>query len=203
MNLQSPKFVLITIALLFFTPLLLAVLMRSGWWDFKPSSFSNRGTLVQPPVALPMAKLDLQYARSGKLRGNRDQWVLLYPFPVTCDSACQRAVTGLRQIHKAAGRDRPRVALWLLTPQQTSLETQNMLVGIYPGFDILIDSSGEAGLTLAALEDDTGTRDRLLQRGQAFLLDPATNIILRYTPDFDPNDINKDLDRLLTWSATD
>ena len=197
MNLSNPKFVPTAIALLFFTPLLLAVLMRSGWWDFKPSSFGNLGTLVQPPVALPMANLDLQYSRSGELRGSRVQWVLLYPFPVTCDSSCRRAVTGLRQIHKATGRDRRRVAVWLLTPERTALETQNMLVGIYPGFDILIDSSGEAGRTLAALGDNTGSRHRFLQREQAFLLDPATNIVLRYTPGFDPNDINKDLDRLL------
>lgn len=201
MNLHKPKFILIAIAVLFFTPLLLAVLMRSAWWDFKPSRFLNLGTLVQPPVALPVAGLDLQYSRSGAPFAKNKHWVLLYPFPATCDSACQRAVTGLRQIHIATGRDRRHVSIWLLTPEQTAAETQQLLLNIYPGFEILIDSSGETMEVLAQLGDKPPGRNRVLQDGQAFLLDPATHIILHYTSGFDPNDIKNDLDRLLAWSG--
>ena len=54
---QNPRILLIIIATLFAAPLLLAVLMRSSWWDFKPSELSNRGILVQPPVALDLNSL--------------------------------------------------------------------------------------------------------------------------------------------------
>jgi hypothetical protein len=57
MNSRNPRFVLAAIALLFIAPLLLAVLMRSSWWDFKPSETTNRGILVEPPMALPLSAL--------------------------------------------------------------------------------------------------------------------------------------------------
>ncbi len=201
MKRQNPRLVLIAIGLLFFAPLLLAVLMRSAWWDFRPSNFSNLGTLVQPQVAMPVSGLDLQYSPSGAPFAKKNQWVLLYPFPTTCDSSCQQDVTGLRQIHIATGQDRVHVSVWLLTPQQSTPETQQLLLNIYPGFEILIDTSGDAMNTLASLADKPSGGGLFLPDGQAFLLDPASNIILRYAAGFDPNDVKQDLDRLLAWSG--
>ena len=201
MNLENPKFVLITIALVFFTPLLLAIMMRSSWWDFEPSGSANRGTLVQPPIALPVTGLDVQYAPSYNTNDVPDQWIMLYPFPGECQQRCQSDVAGLRQIHIAVGRNRARVAVWLLSPGQTSLEVQKKLVSLYPEFNILNDPAGEAADILAATGAPISPSGDFWQSGQAFLLDPATNIILLYTSGFDPNDIKQDLDRLLNWSG--
>lgn len=194
---QNPKLVLIVIALLFFGPLLLALLMRSEWWDFRPSGLSNRGTLVQPPAALPLDSIQAlpnspQGARAGA-------WVVLYSLPSECHEACQKSVTSLRQLHLATGRHRERVEIWLLASRQPAPRTLALLRGIYPRFHLLLDAGGEAGRVLADLGGAPG--DPLA--GQAFLLDPQANIILRYAPDFHPHDISQDLDRLLTWAATE
>lgn len=194
---QNPKLVLIVIAVLFFGPLLLALLMRSEWWDFRPSSLSNRGTLVQPPAALPLDSIKaLPDSPEGARAG---AWVVLYSLPAECHEACQKSVTSLRQLHLATGRHRDRVEVWLLASGQPAPRTLALVRGIYPRFHLLLDASGEAGRVLAGLGGTPG--DPLA--GQAFLLDPQANIILRYAPDFHPHDISQDLDRLLTWAATE
>ena len=201
MSLQSPKLVLLVIALLFFGPVLLAVLMRSDWWDFKPGSFSNRGTLVQPPVMLGLEKLDIQYPETGTGDPGRPKWVVLYPFSGDCGRACRQDVSGLRQVHLATGRNRDRVTVVLLVQQPVSPATLMDLVNIYPEFVIAVDTPGTAATALPELTTDTATGGFGGRR--AFLLDPPGNIILAYAPGFDPNHINKDLKRLLTWSVQD
>jgi peroxiredoxin len=194
---QNPKLVLIVIAVMFFGPLLLALLMRSEWWDFRPSSLSNRGTLVQPPAALPLESIKaLPNSPEGASAG---AWVVLYSLPADCPEACQKTVTGLRQLHLATGRHRDRVEIWLLARRQPAAQTLDVLGSIYPEFHLLLDASGEAGRVLTGLGEAAG--DSLA--GQAFLLDPRANIILRYAPDFHPHEISQDLDRLLTWAATE
>jgi hypothetical protein len=197
---QNPRLVLIVIAVLFFGPLLLALLMRSEWWDFKPSSLSNRGTLVQPPAALPLESIKaLPNSPDGARAG---AWVVLYSLPDACHEECQGAVTGLRQLHLATGRHRDRVEIWLLASRQPPAQTLAVLGGIYPEFRLLLDASGEAGRVLAGLGGVPGD-PQSWPAGQAFLLDPQANIILRYAPDFHSHDISQDLDRLLTWAATE
>lgn len=197
---QNPRLVLIVIAVLFFGPLLLALLMRSEWWDFKPSSLNNRGTLVQPPAALPLESIKaLPNSPEGARAG---AWVVLYSLPAECHETCQKSVTSLRQLHLATGRHRDRVEIWLLAPRQPPAQTLDLLRGIYSEFRLLLDASGAAGRVLAGLGGAPGDPQAQLA-GQAFLLDPQANIILRYAPDFHPHDISQDLDRLLTWAATE
>jgi hypothetical protein len=40
-------------------------------------------------------------------------------------------------------------------------------------------------------------------QGSTYLIDPLGNIILFYAAEYDPNDLKKDLKRLLTWSKLD
>ena len=191
---------MIVIAVLFFGPLLLALLMRSEWWDFRPSSLNNRGTLVQPPAALPLESIKaLPNSPEGARAG---AWVVLYSLPAECHEACQKSVTSLRQLHLATGRHRDRVEIWLLASRQPPAQTLDLLRGIYPEFRLLLDASGAAGRVLAGLGGAPGDPQARLA-GQAFLLDPEANIILRYASDFHPHDISQDLDRLLTWAATE
>jgi len=201
MNLQNPKFVLVAIAVLFFAPLLLALMMWSGWWGFEPARLTNHGILVQPPVELPVDALQSQVPGRPDLPSKNPPWTVLYTLAGECPAQCQQDVTGLRQIHIAAGRKRSSVAIWLLTPALIPLETHGKLVNIYPEFRIFVDTDGDATRILNSLSEEPGVDDAVQQGGQAFLLDPTSHIILRYKPGFDPQQINQDLDRLLTWSV--
>jgi hypothetical protein len=195
---NNPRAVLITIAILFLAPLALALMMRSGWWDFTPSRLSNRGTLVQP--AMPL-RADMTRALPGTEQDTRTrgQWTILYPLPTDCSTACQKTLAELRQVHLATGRERERVAIWLLAHASLETEQRESLLAIYPGFVWRLDPGGEARSMLAELSGAKGSAFGDA-RGQAFLLDPAANIILRYAPGFDPRDLSQDLDRLLTWT---
>jgi hypothetical protein len=203
MNLQNPKFVLIAIAVLFLTPLLLALFMQSNWWNFQPSAFANRGILVEPPILFPFDMLQRQSFDPALTQSDRKKWTLLFPFGDECNRPCLEAAASLRQIHLATGKDQNKVGIALLTRQQPAAELIQQLNVIYPLFEIFIDESNRAVQLLGHLNTGQKTDFAQLADGQAFLLDPDNNIILRYTSGFDPNDIARDLDRLLTWSGID
>ena len=59
-QIRRNRMLLVAIFALFFIPLLLAVLMRSQWWDFAPAGTTNAGRLLEPavPLQLENAKWD-------------------------------------------------------------------------------------------------------------------------------------------------
>lgn len=194
---QNPKVVLIAIALLFFVPLLLAVLMRSGWWDFQPSSLSNRGTLVQPITVFPFEATEPAHGTHSGMA--TEQWRLVYTLPPGCAENCLHTLAALRQVHLALGRERERVAMLLLAPSGLDADLRAAIARIHADFQLRVDTHGDAAALLGRLAGPDRTPFGT-QPGQAFLLDPGANIILRYAPGFDPQDISHDLDRLLTWT---
>lgn len=198
MNFQNPKFTLVAIATLFLIPLLMAVLMRSSLWNFEPSKFANRGTLVEPPLALDITALEIQTSENMTPLSESRTWVMLYPLSDKCEDSCLADVAKLRQIHIATGRKRDRVSIWLLNNGSLSADVQQQLMAVYSGLDILNDPLDKVS---GQMEGITGPESRQ-DSGQVFLLDPSANIILRYPAGFDPKDIDRDLDRLLTWSST-
>lgn len=198
---QNPKFVITFLFALFLAPLLLAVLMRSGWWDYEPPGSANRGALIEPPVPLPLDSLEQQAPAPGNApAGDTRKWVMLYPLPASCDASCESDITSLRQIHRATGRHRHRVSIWLLSPRPLDADELDHLIGLYPEFVVMVDRYGDAGRELAnAMPPETDTAEAG-RGGQTFLLDPAANIILAYDAGFDPGDVDRDLERLLKWS---
>lgn len=195
---QNPRFVLVLITVLFATPLLLAVLMRTAWWDFRPSELSNRGTLIQPPVALIREEL-------GALSGRQDatespHWLILLLYDGRCAEACAGVLADLRQVHIASGKHREKIRLWLVSPSVPAQEDSERIHGIYPEFELFVDKHGTLIDSLTQVERQSPLSTTA---HQAFVVDPAANIILGYDPGFDPGDLAEDLDRLLTWSTQD
>ncbi|MBT8061770.1 MAG: hypothetical protein HKO64_06375 [Xanthomonadales bacterium] len=195
---QNPRILLIIIAALFTAPLLLAVLMRSSWWDFRPSELSNRGSLVQPPVALNTATLVTAPSRTGVVETRN--WQVLFLVGEACTSPCLQALTGVRQVHLASGKHQDEVGLWVVTRQAPSASTLNSIREVYPEFRVMHDASTSLSAALSTIAQQAHNKDALQWDGQALVLDAAAHIILRYGPGFDPGDLAEDLDRLLTWS---
>ncbi|MFT5139357.1 MAG: cytochrome oxidase Cu insertion factor (SCO1/SenC/PrrC family) [Rhodothermales bacterium] len=202
MNFQGPKFTLLAISALFLTPLIIVILMRSSLWNFEPSRFVNRGVLVEPAQSLALNNIEIQYSNNSKSLEEREQWVMLYPIYSSCEQTCLENIAGLRQVHTARGRQRDKVAIWLITPERMTEESSQTLISIYPKLNILLDVSGNTLEMLNSIGTQTSFGKTHYDAGQAFLLDPSANIILRYVPGFDFKDIDQDLDRLLTWSGT-
>jgi len=190
MSLSRQQITLMGIFALFLGPVILVMLMRSSWWQYQPDGLKNRGHLVQPPTQISLNAAD-QIAR---------RWAILYVLEPDCDQACSEQLKSLRQIHKAAGRNREHLSLVLLGKDEAEPSQQAIVDAIYPEF---IWATDEASVTLSTLD---AINSKIMQNSaqadtlHTYILDPMLNVILAYGADADPNDIHKDLKRLLKWS---
>jgi len=189
----SPRASLLIIVAIFIMPLAAAYLMYSGSIDYDPVETRNLGTLVEPPVPVDLAALEPQRSDSASLSELNDHWVVLHHLPDPCAEPCVDAVTSLRQVHRSTGRNQSRIRL-LLVAEQRNPELTESLQSIYPSFYLALSSPD-----LAAKIKDVPQADA----GSTYLIDPLGNIMMSYAAGFDPNDLKKDLKRLLTWSKLD
>jgi hypothetical protein len=115
------------------------------------------------------------------------------------------AVSGLRQVHRAAGRHQQDLSVALLSPQPLGTLALAELVSIYPEFRILVDQDGLAASALGRSRALAVASDNAFNTGAepGFIVDPAGNIILAYPSPLRHTDINKDLKRLLKYSGDD
>jgi len=190
MSLSRQKITLLGIFALFIGPVILVMLMRSSWWQYQPASLKNQGHLVQPPVYLAL----------NKTQGNDRRWLILHVLDQPCGKACIEHVTALRQIHRAAGRNREHLAVVLLDKTDAEPGLWPRLESIYPEFELLADPAATALKTLATINakvaKSTGHSDSI----HTYILDPMLNVILAYGVNSGPNGIHKDLKRLMRWS---
>ena len=190
MSLSRQQITLLGIFALFIGPVILVILMRSSWWQYQPAGLKNLGHLVQPPTHLAL----------NGTQNFSDKWLVLYVLDQPCEKLCIENVTTLRQIHIAAGRNNEHLAIVLLSNTDPDATLRPMLESIYPGFQYVTDTAATALTTLDAVNANvtrgTGDANTL----HTYILDPMGNVILAYGADASPNDIHKDLKRLLKWS---
>lgn len=195
------RLMLVSIALLFFVPLAVAMLMQSDWWGYQPAQTTNRGLLVDPPVTLNIDSLAVQHEAS--VHPGRTPWTLVMPIPAVCDQSCVDAVSGLRQIHRAAGRHQQDLSIALISRTALAAQEVARLNSIYPEFRLL---SADALVPDALITDvlkAAGAQVTQPFSGHAMILDPASKLILVYPPPLRATDINKDLKRLFKYSGED
>jgi hypothetical protein len=75
-------------------------------------------------------------------------------------------------------------------------ESTAKLRDIYLKFQRLEGSGGDIPPVFEAIADKFSSAST----GSSFLIDPMGNIMMFYAAGFDPNDLKKDLKRLLQWS---
>jgi peroxiredoxin len=190
MRLSRQQLTLIGIFALFMGPVLLVILMRSSWWQYQPGGLKNHGYLVQPPVKLQL----------DQTPGSDRKWLVLYVMEQPCEQECIDEVTALRQVHRATGRRGEHLAIGLLSKTTIDTRLKTKLVAIYPEFNLLTDSAGGAVASLEAINESMQAGQPGLNNAHTYILDPMLNVILAYTADASPNDLHKDLKRLLKWS---
>ncbi|KAA9131840.1 hypothetical protein F3N42_06575 [Marinihelvus fidelis] len=186
------RLALIAIALLFFCPVAIAILMQSKWWQFEPAHSTNRGALVEPAMPLPGDAIDWSKPVAG-------HWLVLYLAPSACDARCVEDATALSAIYVAAGRRQSFLAVGLLP----TLPGARLEAADFGDTDIFAFGETRGDSALRVLSDAAraaGTGDADLT-GKVFLVDPAGRVALAYPAGFKPGDINKDLKRLLKGAS--
>lgn len=188
---MKSKMTLIALFALFFTPMLVAVLLHSEWVDWRAAPDKAHGEFVSPVV--PLGAFDLRDA-GGNARSLDDllgRWHLVYIAPPTCGPECIETAGLMHNIRLAQDRRASQAGLVLLSATELDDATHRRITRLDPTW-LLFD--GEAG-------------DAFIQRlpsaapGTFYIVDPEANIMERFAPGADLNGVRKDLDRLLTWTV--
>ena len=194
----TPRITLVIIAALFVLPLFLAWLMYIGAVEFQPESTRNKGILVSPPIPLDWSQalpVGAGIVPEAPVEDLLKHWVVLYPLEGTCDPDCEQHLSSIRQVHLASGRDRERIRLLVLYPDQVSANVTNTVKTIYDKFILAADTTGELHRTINSASSSTA------RMGSTYLIDPLGNMV--YPATSDPTDLKEDLKRLLKWSKLD
>lgn len=200
----TPRLALLLIAALFIVPLALAWMMYSGVIEYSPGATRNFGRLVEPPRPVDWAGIEVDGEPAAAGSPFAEHWLVLYAVPNPCGEACAAAAAELRQVHRAAGRDQPRIRLALLH-DLTDAAAMDRLREIYPAFHLVENPDQRLWADLDGIAARDAERDSApgAARGETFLIDPLGNIMMAYEAGSDPNGLKKDLKRLLTWSKLD
>lgn len=106
-------------------------------------------------------------------------------------------IASLRQVHKAQGRQGIHLGVVILSRNTLQPDLRARLGSIYPQLIFVADTATtslaqiNAGLALASDAGDDA---------HVYIIDPLHNVILAYSDNSSPGDINADLKRLLKWS---
>jgi peroxiredoxin len=199
MTITSNRLKLLAILALFVLPLGLAALMFSGKLPLFSGETINQGKLIQPPFPLDWVSAgsvtDLQGFQ--ELEGS---WVILLPLPEICTPECLKKLVGLRQVHRATGREQQRVRLALLTESPVTEESQQQFLEIYAQFTLLTDPNQ---VLFPALQTLAKQHQLNTNNMTSYLVDPLGNIMMAYDMTDSETRMSKDLKRLLTWSKQD
>jgi len=170
---------------LFLAPVVVAILMHSEWWDFRPQQTRNHGKLVEPAIKLPEPLATTLRKQTGE-----GMWSLLLAAPEGCASDCRRRLAWLNRVQLAQGQHSDAVQIILATAKPVAADSAGALRRVAPAL-VVVD--GKRGSKLLELAPGSGM-------GASYIIDPEGFIILSYAASADPSGIRKDLDRLLTWS---
>ena len=185
------KVTLILLFAVFFTPVLVALLLNSQWLDWRATPARAHGELLQPVV--PIGPFELHDV-TGQTRTPADlagRWQLVFTTAEACDSECRETLVLLHNIRLAQDRRAAEAALVLITDQTLDPSLAEQLQRIDSTWTIF---TGDAGAALLTRFPDHDPR-------AFYIVDPEANIIERFGPDADLTGIRKDFDRLLTWTV--
>ena len=170
-------FVLVAAAFLG-TPLLAALWYAYG--DAGQGAKLNRGTLIDPPIAVAGAKA----------LGLEDYWTLVVHAPDGCGAVCADTLLMQRQMRLSFGQDAELIARVLVSGRSDADRTA--LAAAHP--DLRVLASDDARALIDAI-GPTGP-------GQSAVVDPLGNAMMRYAAGTPPADVKADLKRLLKNSQS-
>jgi len=179
------RWALLGLLVLFAGPILGAYVLNifvPGWLPF---GTTNHGELLRPPPQLADSVLRPISSSVKTPMSLRGVWTLAYVSQSDCGSECQLALTDLRQVKIALGRDTNRF--------------QQLLVLVDPRAPVPAFLKGNPDLSIARA---TGIQLPAGKGGEDYLLlvDPQGFVVMRYSPATSSSGVLKDLKRLLKIS---
>ncbi len=192
---KNNPLLIITISLLFLSPVVVSWLVFNYTDFIKIRGTSNKGELIIPPR--PIADLNLIDPLNAERRDSlHGKWSLVYVAKV-CDEPCLQNVYRIRQIHLAMDKHSLRVQKVLLLTAQEADEIASLLT----------DYAGQQVIDTALMDTDKLLKfyqlndlDKPLEAGRLYIIDPLGNLMMYFHADANPRDIMNDLKKLLRAS---
>jgi len=186
--------IIVLVFALFTLPVLVAVLLNSRWIDWAPGETRNFGDLVSPVVPLPEGPWLSSDGSAVSSDDLLDLWQIVHVRQTPCNETCMEDLYWLRQVRQAQDRHVPEVGLVLVSEAQVNAQQRARIMELTDAFTI-IDGPGATELIASFPGNESD--------GLRYIVDPLGNIMMVYREAADPNDIRRDLGRLLTWTQRD
>ena len=180
---------LIALVSVFIAPVLVA-------YFWQPTGYVNRGQLIEPPRVVSDLEMTMIGGRSTTLSSMKGKWTYVYFSRRMCDQTCNRVIESLVRVRFSRGKHKDRV--------------QFLVPIVSPVADLSSNESASHPATLTAHIDTAAWgrwRERFSVEGsippeadRIYLLDPLGYLMMSYPRAIDPNDIRKDLARLMRVS---
>lgn len=179
---------LLGLVLIFVSPILISWAYVAGLIDLGPVNLTNRGNLVTP--AIDLREIDGAAGLFENAQLQPGEWVLTYLEDGPCDTECRRVLDKLLTIRSLLGYSGQRVRVIALSDAESAVP----LAANHTGH-VLSDPSANKVL-----------KDRLANAvgnplaPQIVFIDWRRQLVMRYNRDAPPEDLKKDLKKLLRAS---
>jgi len=187
---RSGRWKLFAVLMVCAAPLIASYL---SYYVIKPEGRTNYGILIDQQ-SHPMPKLNSTTldGRPETLEHYAGKWIMVKVGGGACDKACQDQLYAMRQLRTMQGKNMDRVErVWLVTDEQP---IDTMLIRVYDDMHILRVKPEELAKWLP-LEPGGKLEDHL------FLVDPRSNLMMRFPKNPEPARVHKDIAKLLRASA--
>ncbi len=161
------------------------------YYVIKPEGRTNYGELVQPQHEVASLAATALEADSRTLSELRGKWVMLTVAVAGCDKACQDRLYAIRQVRLTTGKERERVERMLIVTDDGRPDAS--LLQAHEGMHVVRADAAQVARMFPAAS--TGQPS-----DHIFIVDPMSNLMMRFPKDADPNRMKKDLSKLLRAS---
>jgi hypothetical protein len=185
---RNNRLILTMVALVFFGPIVVAMLIYyGGGKQWRPSGSIAHGILLTQPRMLPTGVMILNAGITADFAG---KWSLLYVGRGDCDDACKEALHRTRQVRRALGKEMSRVQRLFIST--SGRPNSGFLAADHPGLLVMTDGLASRDAVLTALGE--------FAEGDVFIADPIGNVVLRFPAGTPMKDMHEDLSLLLKAS---
>lgn len=180
---------LIALIAVFIAPVLVAFV-------WQPTGYVNRGQLIEPPRLVSDLAMYMSDGGATVLSSLRGKWTYVYFSHEVCDQTCNAVIESLVRIRFSRGKHKDRIQSLVAIVSPTASPSSNERVSSPTSLTAYIEKSA-----LGRWREAFGVEGSAPpEAGRIYLLDPLGYLMMSYPPAIDPNDLRKDLARLMRVS---
>ena len=180
---------LIALVAVFIAPVLVAFFWQS-------TGYVNRGRLIEPPRLVSDLAMNMIDGRAMVLSSLTGKWTYVYFSHEVCDQTCNAVIESLVRIRLSRGKHKDRIQFLVAIVSPSAPPSSDESVSHPTALTAYIEKSALGRWRKAFGVEGSAPPEA----GRIYLLDPLGYLMMSYPLAIDPNDIRKDLARLMRVS---